>query len=271
MTPVLGVVLAITWTSLGPGVEHAALKLDDKPSHGDGMLQVVRIDPKVAVLELGMASHDAPARSAAAWAERKGWVAAINAGMYQNDHLANVGFLRHGSHVNNGRWNAYESVLAFGPIDKSLPAAVILDRDAPGFAEQSAKYRSLVQNLRLIKGSGVNVWQPNARRWSEAAIAMDKQGRILFLFTRTPYEMVDFNRRLLALPLDIVRAMHVEGGPEASLSVRAAGVKLDLAGSNETAFIENDGNGAQWSLPNVLGVRAGAATGPLRDAQGGLR
>jgi len=66
--------------------------------------------------------------------------------------------------------------------------------------------------------------------------------------------MFHFNRRLLALPLDIVSAMHVEGGPEASLSIRAPGVRLDLAGSFETAFRENDGNAEQWALPNVIGV-----------------
>jgi hypothetical protein len=210
-----------------------------------------------ATLDLGLATVEGPARSAGAWAERKGFAAVINAGMYQMDYLANVGFLRHGSHVNNPRWNAYQSVLAIGPVDKQLPAAVILDRDAAGFKEQSARYRTLVQNLRLIKAPGVNVWQPNSRRWSEAAIAMDKEGRILFLFTRTPYEMADFNRRLLALPLGIVRAMHVEGGPEASLSVRAPGMKVDLAGSFETAFVESDGNSRQWALPNVVGVRFG--------------
>ena len=176
--------------------------------------------------------------------------------MYQEDFRSNVGFLRHGEHANNSHWNSYQSVLAIGPMDPVLPGAMILDRDAPGFGAQSARYRTLVQNLRLVKGPGVSVWQSNARRWSEAAIAMDKDGRILFLFTRTPYEMSDFNRRLLALPLGIVRAMHVEGGPEASLSVRGPGLKLDLAGSFETTFLENDGNGAQWALPNVIGVRA---------------
>jgi uncharacterized protein YigE (DUF2233 family) len=252
----LAALAAITWTTLGPGVEHASVRLEEQPSHGDGVLNVVRVDPKVAKIELGLASQDGPNRTASAWVERKKWLAAINAGMYQNDYKANVGYLRHGDHVNNPRWNVYASVLAIGPTDKTLPGAVILDRDAPDFAQQSAKYRTLVQNLRLIKSPGVSVWQPNARRWSEAAVAMDKQGRILFLFSRTPYEMVDWNRRLLALPLEIVRAMHVEGGPEASLSVRGKGLKLDLAGSYETAFVENDGNGSQWALPNVIGVRA---------------
>jgi phosphodiester glycosidase len=247
--------VAFAWKPLAAGVEYAASRLPAAPSPGDGVLHVVRIDPRSATLDLGLASLDGQTRTAGAWAEQKGFVAAINAGMYQEDFRSNVGFLRHGEHANNSHWNSYQSVLAIGPMDQVLPGAMILDRDAPGFGEQSARYRTLVQNLRLVKGPGVSVWQSNARRWSEAAIAMDREGRILFLFTRTPYEMADFNRRLLALPLGIVRAMHVEGGAEASLSVRAPGLKLDLAGSFETTFGENDGNGAQWALPNVIGVR----------------
>ncbi|MBV8202615.1 MAG: phosphodiester glycosidase family protein, partial [Acidobacteria bacterium] len=104
---------------------------------------------------------------------------------------------------------------------------------------------------------GVNVWQQSARRWSEAAIAQDREGRILFLFSRSPLTMHDFNALLLGLPLAIVRAMHVEGGPEASLSVHAPGIDLDLAGSYETGFNESDANPAQWPLPNVLTVEAG--------------
>ena len=68
--------------------------------------------------------------------------------------------------------------------------------------------------------------------------------------------MAFFNQRLKELPLDIVRAMHVEGGPEASLSIRGAGKKLDLCGSYETSFTEHDRNNQQWSIPNVLGVVA---------------
>jgi hypothetical protein len=112
----------------------------------------------------------------------------------------------------------------------------------------------MVQNLRLIKAPGVNVWKKNGRAWSEAAIAQDKKGRLLFLFTREPYEMAVYNDLLLAMKLDIVRACHVEGGPEASLTVRSKDVKVDFAGSYETGFTENDENKKQWELPNVIGV-----------------
>jgi hypothetical protein len=129
----------------------------------------------------------------------------------------------------------------------------MLDLDTPGARERADDYDNVIQNLRLIKAPGQNVWAAQPRRWSEAAVAMDQKGRVLFVFSRTPHAMVDFNRILLSLPLGVVQAMHVEGGPEASLSLRGK-VKLDLNGSFETGFMENESVQAQWPIPNVIGV-----------------
>ena len=98
------------------------------------------------------------------------------------------------------------------------------------------------------------MWGKQERRWSEAAVAADKEGRILFVFSRRPYSMQELNEKLLGLPLGITAAMHVEGGPEASLSIHAGGVDLDLNGSYETGFNENDDERAQWPIPNLLAV-----------------
>jgi hypothetical protein len=252
-TPVLD------WKPLAKGVEYRTFALEAHPSAGDGLLHVVRIEPSVATLELGLASLETKGvpRTAGEWADAKGFVVTINAGMFDlADRAMNVGHLHHGEHVNQPAWKpAYQSVLVFGPRKPGLPAAQVLDRDDARFTQTLATYATAVQNLRLIKSPGVSVWKPNARRWSEALVAQDAEGRLLFVFSRTPYEMADLNQRLLALPLHVVRAFHVEGGPEASLSIRAPGLTVDLCGSYETGFVEDDGNARQWALPNVLGVR----------------
>lgn len=248
---------AVSWERLADGVELAILVLDPKPAFADGKLSVVRIDPARAQLKFALASAEGEGRTAGDWANAKGFVATINAGMFQTDHLSNVGLLVDGDHKNNGRWHPdYKSALAFGPKKKGIPAAVFVDLDAEGAKESLADYASVVQNLRLLKAPASNVWKPNARKWSEAAIGADSRGRILFLFSRSPMEMHDWNERLRALPLDVQRAMHVEGGPEASLSIRTKAKKLDLCGSYETRFLDNDGNTRQWPLPNVIGVVA---------------
>lgn len=248
---------AVAFRPLQPGVEYGALVLTEKPQGGDGRLHVVRIDPKQATLELGLASESGAMRTAAQWSAQKHLVAVINAGMFETDYRSNVGRLVHQGHVNQRAWKkSYQSVLALHPDVEGVPSATMLDRDAPGFAEAVKPYRTVVQNLRLIKAPGENVWKPNGRKWSEAFVAQDGEGRLLFCFTRTPFEMAELMTRVLASGLGVVRAMHVEGGPEASLSVRGKDLSLDLSGSYETGFFPRDTNDRQWELPNVIGVRA---------------
>ena len=66
--------------------------------------------------------------------------------------------------------------------------------------------------------------------------------------------MHEFNELALNLPLNIAGAMHLEGGPEASLSIHTGGIDLDLSGSYETDFWPDDSNHRQWPIPNILGV-----------------
>ena len=116
-------------------------------------------------------------------------------------------------------------------------------------------YSSVVQNLRLIKRPGENRWGQQDKLWSEAALGEDTSGRILFILTRSPFTMHDFNRALLALGIGVVSAQHLEGGPEAQLYVNVGDVKLEMFGSYETSYKEDDENAASWVIPNVLGVR----------------
>jgi hypothetical protein len=235
-----------TWRALQPGVEYAVV--DE--------LHVVRIDPAAAPLVAAMASSaDRRPRTAAEWCRDRHLAVAINLGMYRDDKLTNVGHAHTRAHANNPSWSSdYKSALAFEPARKGVPGALMVDLDAPGGKDRLAAYGAVVQNLRLIRSPGKSVWSKQDRRWSEAAVAMDRRGRVLFVFTRRPYAMPDLNAKLLALPLEITAAMHVEGGPEASLSIHAGGVDVDLNGSYETGFNENDAEKSQWPIPNVLGV-----------------
>jgi hypothetical protein len=234
------------------------------PSGQVGELYAVRVDPGRAKLGVGLASEGAGTpRTAQEWCRTARFSVAINLGMYQTDHRSNVGYLRHGKHVNNPRWNDYRSVVAIHPTDPSLPPALWVDFEPSKPDSRLAGYEIVIQNLRLLTKERKNVWSPSDRLWSEASLAIDSQGRLLFLFSRAPHAMREWSELLLQLPLDIAGAMHVEGGPEASLSIHVPGLDLDLAGSYETGFLPDDSNREQWPLPNVLGVvRAEPATPP---------
>jgi hypothetical protein len=240
----------VKWREVVPGVTYAAVELVQSPIAGDGVLHVVRIDPATAKLVAKAASaEDGKTRTAAEWSKDFRLAVVINAGMYEGDFSTHTGYFRSDQHVNSKRWvGKYQSVLAFG-----APGLVMIDRDVAEPVFEPAKYSVVIQNLRLIKGPGKNVWPRSDKMWSEAALAVDRRGRLLFLFSRSPLTMHDFNEKVLALPLEITRAQHAEGGPEASLSIHAAGIDLDLSGSYETGFNENDDNLRQWSIPNILG------------------
>lgn len=251
---------APNWRTLGPGADYAAIAVAPRPAIGDGLLHVVRVDPARATLRPRLSGEaGGEPRTARQWADGPRIVAAINAGMFATDFSTHTGYLRVGERVHSSRWvSQYQSVLLIGPRRRGLPAAAIRDAHQGEGAAAFADYDTVIQNLRLIRNPGVNVWSQSPRRWSEAAIALDREGRVLLLFCRSPFTMYDFNALLKRLPLGIVRAMHVEGGPEASLSVRGPGIVLDLHGSYETGFHESDDNDHQWPLPNVVVVEVRA-------------
>lgn len=244
------------WRALQSGVEYAVIGFSSPVDIGDKRLHVVRIDPARARLVALLATQNGRApRTAGQWSTEFNLAAAINLGMYQTDHLTNVGYLRNGTHVNNSHWaEKYKAAFAFNPKVPGVAPAIMADLDQTDGSRPLESYDTVVQNLRLIKAPGQNVWENQPKRWSEAALAADTDGRILLIFCRTPLSMWELNGLLLALPLKIAHAMHMEGGPEASLSIHAGGLDLDLSGSFETAFSPTDANLTQWPIPNVLGV-----------------
>jgi hypothetical protein len=257
----LGASPKVEWRELQAGVAYATIRVAEKPAHGDGLFHVVRVDPRVARLTAHALSIDrGEPKTAAEWAKKEDFAIVINAGMFEiSDHRTHSGYFRIKDHTNSGRWvKKYKSALLV-PRAGQLPPARLIDLDA-GEVPELSDSDVVVQNLRLIKSPGINVWTPNGKQWSEAAIAMTRDGNILFVFSRTPFSMVDFNAKLLALGLDVVSAMHAEGGPEASLSIHAGGVDLDFCGSYETGFVEDDESSRQWPIPNVIGVERAKAS-----------
>jgi hypothetical protein len=247
---------AIDWRELQAGVAYRIFRLAATPSCGDGRLHALRVEPERArLVALTASGRQVEPRTAGEWCQREGLAAAVNLGMFQADLRSNVGYARIGEHLNSRGWNRYMSALGFDPGKPGLAAALMVDLDEAGAREQLADYGTVVQNLRLIKAPGVNRWTEQPRRWSEAAVAQDDRGRLLFLFTRSPFAMAELNRLVLGLDLGVVRAMHVEGGPEASFSLHAGGIDVDLAGGYETGFAEGCAEGSgQWKIPNVLAI-----------------
>lgn len=249
-------VAAGSWRSLAPGLEVGRLPASEKSAVGDSVVTVVRVDPRRYVFRLlsakllGIADNPTTVE----WVRRERVAGAINASMFQADHLTALGYMRDGSRMNNPRWNSDNAVFVSQPRRPGLPEAAILDRVCdPDAAQRAADYSVVVQSIRMLDCQGNNAWAQQPRRWSTACVGTDGAGRVLLIHVRSPYTTHDLIDTLRALPLDLRRLMYVEGGPEASLAVEVDGhVRVSEVGSFETGFHEADDNQLLWPVPNVL-------------------
>ncbi len=243
--------------NINPGLALKILEAPVKSDYGDSRITVLKIDPEFYDINIYCASQlDQKSRTVKTWASEFKLTAVINAGMYAADHLTSVGFMKSGEHLNNRNLNkTYNCVFACAPLEENVPQAQIIDLKCQDFKIWKSKYLSFSQSIRMISCRQKNVWQQQPRKWSIAALAVDKEGDLLFIHCRSPYSVHDFIEMLLQLPLNIYNAMYLEGGPEASLYFSAGDFEKELFGSYETGFILNDQNASAWKIPNVIGIR----------------
>jgi len=234
-----------TWVKVDDGLFVGEFVAAQKSIVGNSRITVIKIDPKKYSFRLLCASglNESKNLTAKEWCQKYGLIAAINAGMFQTDYKSNVGYMKNADYINNPKISSkYHSLAAFNPIDTTKPNFRIYDADEENIQEIIKSYNTVVQNLRLIKRPSKNRWSKQNKKWSEAALGEDKSGNVLFIFSRSPYSMHDFNDILISLPIDIVCAHHLEGGPEASLYFSHKNKKIESFGSYETDFNEHDTN-----------------------------
>ena len=245
----------MAWKQLEAGLEYE--RFSPKDANGEVVrIRVLRIDPRFFKLVLVNASHvkDKTRRSARAWGEDFSLLATINASMYQEDRLTSVSLMKTRKHTNNAYVSKDQCVLAFDPGKHSLPAVTLIDRQCDDFESLRKKYGTLVQSIRMISCKGANVWSQQGRKASIAAIGIDSSGRILFLHLTTPQSTYDFIRHLQGLPLDIERAMYLEGSAPAQMVVNHSKLQLQAAGTWSSDVAEEGDRAFALPIPNVIGV-----------------
>jgi hypothetical protein len=232
------------WRELAPGLDLGRFASRTLSPDGDGDVVVLRVDPaRWDLVYHTAADHGGQNRNVRAWADGLGLAAAINAGMYQEDRHSHVGFLQIDGKVRNGTANDYLSAAACGPVRRGDPPFRIFDLDETPLDSLRVRYRTVAQNLRLIKRPGDNRWTTRDRGWAEAALGEDSRGRALLIFCQSALSMHDLNEALLALPLDLVCAQHLEGNLPAQLHLKVGGTTLSLPAGDVPP------------IPNVLGVK----------------
>jgi uncharacterized protein YigE (DUF2233 family) len=243
------------WRVVDEGLSVAEFEAPRKSLVGDSKITVVKINPNFYELKLLSASeHGRQKLTVREWAQKHGLVAAINAGMYQENGITSVGYMKNFNHVNNSRVGRDKTVLGFNPVDSTVPEIQIIDRECQDFESLRRKYQTMVQSIRMISCDQKNVWSQQDSRWSIASIGMDMSGNVLLLFSRSPYSVHDFINMLLELPLSIRNAMYLEGGAQASLYLSTESTRVERYGLWDTGFAEGSSIQFAAPIPNVIGV-----------------
>jgi hypothetical protein len=106
----------------------------------------------------------------------------------------------------------------------------------------------------MISCKGDNVWSQQARKASIAAIGMDGAGRVLFLHLSTPQSTHDFIAILQGLPLDLQRAIYLEGSAPAQMVVNHPKLALEVAGTWCSDTAAEGERAFALPIPNIIGV-----------------
>jgi len=256
------------WNQVAEGLFLGGFLPKKDYSNGQEVREELNLNYPIVVLKVDLDQYDLKLfsnselndgwlRNAEEWVREFGMVAAINAGMYQEDYRTNVGYMKNSDHVNSaGVVSHYRSAIAFNPKSEDSPKAQIIDLQLDSsLASAKNRYDTVIQGLRMITSRQTNAWKQSHRIWSTAAFGFDQEGNALIIHSRTPYSVYDFNNILLSIPeLNIKNVQYCEGGPESSIFIKVDQHTLRSVGSYETGFYENDGNDAFWDLPNALGI-----------------
>ena len=244
------------WQQLEPGLDLGEFISQQRSETGDSVVRVLRIDPHYFELKLmnASATDNGRALTAREWCRQYGLVAAVNASMYQQDYRTSVSLMRTRAHTNNARLSKDMAILAFDRLSPDVPAVKIIDRECENFSDWKDRYGTVVQSIRMLSCTGRNVWSPQPQKWSTAAIAVDWQGRVMFIHARSPYSTHDLINILRQLPLNIARALYSEGGPQAQLFVNGGGRQLEFVGRVESGIGETSAVAIALPIPNAVGV-----------------
>lgn len=242
------------WTALDKGLELGRFNGSFQSDLDETKIHILRIDPNVHQFLLlnASAAENGRKQTAKTWCQKYHLIAAINASMYQKDHLTSVSLMRSENHTNNAYISKDKTIFAFHPINASDFPVKIIDRECDEFDIWLKKYKNHIQSIRMISCKRKNVWAQQPEKWSIAAIGMDHKNRVLFIHTRYPYSSHDFINILMGLPIQITQAMYVEGGAEAQLYVQTNADSYEFIGGYESEFSEK--NPIARPIPNIIGI-----------------
>ena len=192
------------------------------------------------------------------WRDHLGAAVVVNAGQF-DEAQNHLGWLK-----SNDRWLAERAksgwlgLLVSGPHE-GPPWSGIIDLDTSN-RDIVDRYRHAVQSMMLVDEQGRVRVRDSERAACRTVVAQDRAGHLLFILTEGAVVLGDLARHLAESPLDIVRAMNLDGGLESQLVVHTPELELVHYGQFGigSSPLEAGPGELHWPLPAVIAVMPAA-------------
>jgi len=237
------------------GLDYIEVSAYQESFIGDGMLSILKLNPKYFDFQLICKSQTKVLKSATQWIDSLNGNIIFNAGMYNlQDETSHQFFMKNFEHMNNPILSSnVNGIIAFNPSKDSIPKLQLFDLTMDNWDDIKKSYRSLVQGYRMIDCNGEPVfWNNRFQSCSMSVLAQDKENNVYFIFSRSPFTQNQMIENLLNLPFKLLNAIYLEGGSRANFILSSKQYDIRKVGSYVSTYNPNDKNKKFFPVPNFI-------------------
>ena len=237
------------------GLDYIEVSAYQESFIGDGMLSILKLNPKYFDFQLICKSQTKVLKSATQLIDSLNGNIIFNAGMYNlQDETSHQFFMKNFEHMNNPILSSnVNGIIAFNPSKDSIPKLQLFDLTMDNWDDIKKSYRSLVQGYRMIDCNGEPVfWNNRFQSCSMSVLAQDKENNVYFIFSRSPFTQNQMIENLLNLPFKLLNAIYLEGGSRANFILSSKQYDIRKVGSYVSTYNPNDKNKKFFPVPNFI-------------------
>ena len=237
------------------GLDYIEVSAYKESFIGDGMLSILKLNPKYFDFQLICKSQTKVLKSATQLIDSLNGNIIFNAGMYNlQDETSHQFFMKNFEHMNNPILSSnVNGIIAFNPSKDSIPKLQLFDLTMDNWDDIKKSYRSLVQGYRMIDCNGEPVfWNNRFQSCSMSVLAQDKENNVYFIFSRSPFTQNQMIENLLNLPFKLLNAIYLEGGSRANFILSSKQYDIRKVGSYVSTYNPNDKNKKFFPVPNFI-------------------
>lgn len=223
----------IIWQHSQPTIAVGALTAESMDWSGSPEIIVVKMRPGRWRFESNFYQllPEKQRLSAREWLQQTQAVVTINAGQYDTE-LNHLGWFIHKSRNLGSRQHPiWKGIFASTPNSPDgTPVINILDLKTTPLKLKSFKYTEAVQSLMLFDSKGTIRVNRSDRRARRCVVALDDSDNLYIFVTRGECTLWNLADYLKSSPLNLNRAISLDGGAQAQISIRLKDTEIHIPG-----------------------------------------